>query len=103
MHGAVTEGASEADRGALEQLGRSYDMTEHGQAQSSHAEAIPLEFAQRNAVIGSAQACLDRLGALRELGITRFFFTEDFSRAGVSGEAHDNLVSDVLPEVNSWS
>jgi 5,10-methylenetetrahydromethanopterin reductase len=103
MHGTGPEGSSTADRAALEELRQTYDMTEHGRAEARHAEALSLDFARRNAVVGAPQACLERLWTLRELGVTRFFLTEEFSRTGVSGEAHDSLVRDVLPEVNSWS
>jgi 5,10-methylenetetrahydromethanopterin reductase len=103
MHGAVTGGATAEDRSVLEALHNEYDMTEHGRADADHAASIPLDFTERNAVIGSADRCLERLWELRKLGITRFFFTEDFSRDGVSGEAHQNLVEHVLPEMKTWT
>ncbi|MGW4338573.1 LLM class flavin-dependent oxidoreductase [Rhodococcus koreensis] len=103
MHGEVTGEARAADTDTLTKLHQNYSMIEHGRTDAKHAAALPLEFAQRNAVIGSPAACLEKLWALREAGISRFFFTEDFSREGASGEAHNNLVQYVLPEVNSWS
>jgi 5,10-methylenetetrahydromethanopterin reductase len=102
MHGTVTGGATNADKATLEQLQRSYDMNKHGQDQAAHAQ-LPLEFAERNAVIGSAGQCLEKLAVLRKLGVNRLIFTEDFSRAGESGRAHENLVRDVLPEVAAWA
>lgn len=102
MEGKVTGGARADDVETLKKIGTAYDMNQHGNAAVDHSD-LPVEFAERNAVIGSADQCLERLAKLRELGVSRFVFTEDFSREGESGVAHDNLVRDVLPEVASWS
>jgi len=102
MQGKVTGGARVEDVETLKKIGTSYDMNEHGKAAVGHSE-IPLEFADRNAIIGSADKCVERLTKLRELGVTRFVFTEDFSRVGESGVAHENLVNQVLPEMASWT
>ncbi|MGC4936120.1 LLM class flavin-dependent oxidoreductase [Gordonia sp. DT30] len=103
MNGTVTGVGAGADTAVLEKLHGNYDMVAHGRTDAQHVETLTREFAERNAVIGSPAQCLERLKTLRDLGITRFFFTEDFSREGASGEAHDNLVRHVLPVVNSWS
>lgn len=103
MHGSVDTGAAAADKQELEKLHSSYDMNAHGQAEADHSSALSVEFAERNAVIGSSKRCLEKLWELRELGITRFMLTEDFSRKGVAGESHAAVVEDIVPELNSWA
>lgn len=102
MHGTPAPDTTADDQTTLKNLRAQYNMVDHGKADTAHAE-LPVEFAQRHGVIGSPQACLEKLWALRELGITRFFLAEDFARTGASGESHDNLVRHVLPELNSWT
>ncbi|MGC4934788.1 LLM class flavin-dependent oxidoreductase [Gordonia sp. DT30] len=102
MHGRAVSVSNSADAAEIERIRGAYNMNSHGSAQSEQAQEIPIEFAQRNAVIGSPDACLKRLWELREAGITRFMFAEDFSRVGDSGLAHKRLVEEVIPEVNSW-
>ncbi|GAA4474958.1 TIGR03842 family LLM class F420-dependent oxidoreductase [Rhodococcus olei] len=103
MHGKVTGEATGADEAELERLHGKYDMTSHGRADAEHTTLLSAEFAERNAIIGSAKQCLERLMELRELGITRFFLTEEFSREGVAGESHAAIVEEIVPEVNSWT
>ena len=63
---------SEVEQAALDRLDQSYDMTEHGRSTSSQANTIDAEFARRFAVMGDPDACLARLHALHELGVSRF-------------------------------
>lgn len=102
MHGRVVGATSSEDAAELKRIGEAYNMNAHGSADSAQARDISVDFARRNAVIGAPDACLKRLWELREAGISRFLFAEDFSRAGASGFAHERLVREVIPEVNSW-
>jgi len=103
MHGSVTGFATEADRAELARFGGTYDMTAHGRADAQHTQGLSLEFMSRNAVIGDSKTVLERLWELRGLGVSRFILTEDFSRTGVAGESHRQLVEEVLPELLRWS
>ncbi|MFZ0712894.1 LLM class flavin-dependent oxidoreductase [Mycobacterium sp.] len=104
MHGAVTGFvSSDDDRKELSDFHGTYDMTAHGRSDASHLTGLSVDFAQRNAVIGSAPQVLERLWELKELGVSRFLLTEDFVRTGPSGESHSQIVEAVLPELLGWS
>ncbi|ODU07656.1 MAG: hypothetical protein ABS81_00765 [Pseudonocardia sp. SCN 72-86] len=102
MHGSVTGGASGQDVDVLEALHRSYDMNQHGTPAATHNGALGVEFTHRNAIVGPADHCLARLANLRDQGIRRFQFMEPFDRRGQAGKAHQALVRDVVPEVQTW-
>ncbi len=50
-----------------------YDKVRHGRGDAAHAQALPRDFIQRFAVIGPAETCIQKLSALRQLGIERMF------------------------------
>jgi 5,10-methylenetetrahydromethanopterin reductase len=72
MPGAGRIGVKENDRAVFDRLG-DYDKARHGRGDAAHAQALPLDFIQRFAVIGSAESCIQKLSALRGLGIERMF------------------------------
>ena len=49
-----------------------YDYNEHGRAGNTHAAFVPDEIVERFCLLGSAQEHVERLQALRELGVTQF-------------------------------
>jgi len=49
-----------------------YDYNEHGRAGNTHAAFVPDEIVERFCLLGSAQEHIERLEALRELGVTQF-------------------------------
>ncbi|GAB7042113.1 MULTISPECIES: TIGR03842 family LLM class F420-dependent oxidoreductase [Catenuloplanes] len=49
-----------------------YDYAEHGRAGNSHAEFVPDEIVDRFCVLGPIEAHLEKLTALRELGVDQF-------------------------------
>ncbi|MDP9795760.1 putative F420-dependent oxidoreductase [Catenuloplanes nepalensis] len=51
---------------------RGYDYSEHGRAGNSHAEFVPDEIVDRFCVLGPVEAHLEKLTALRELGVDQF-------------------------------
>jgi probable F420-dependent oxidoreductase len=51
---------------------RGYDYAEHGRAGNTHAEFVPDEIVDRFCVLGPVQAHLEKLRALRDLGVDQF-------------------------------
>ncbi|MEV0397407.1 TIGR03842 family LLM class F420-dependent oxidoreductase [Polymorphospora rubra] len=49
-----------------------YDYAEHGRAGNSHADFVPDEIVDRFCVLGPVEAHLEKLTALRELGVDQF-------------------------------
>jgi len=49
-----------------------YDYNEHGRAGNPHAAFVPDEIVERFCLLGSPQEHVQRLGALRELGVHQF-------------------------------
>jgi probable F420-dependent oxidoreductase len=49
-----------------------YDYNEHGRAGNTHAAFVPDEIVERFCILGSAAEHVERLEALRELGVTQF-------------------------------
>jgi probable F420-dependent oxidoreductase len=49
-----------------------YDYNEHGRAGNTHAAFVPDEIVERFCILGDAQEHVERLEALRELGVTQF-------------------------------
>ncbi len=50
----------------------SYDYNQHGQAGNTHAAFVPDEIVDRFCILGPVDAHLERLGALRALGVDQF-------------------------------
>ena len=72
MPGASRERVKRGDDAVFDRLG-DYDKARHGRSDAAHAQALPLDFIQRFAVIGPAEDCIAKLAALRRLGIDRMF------------------------------
>ncbi|WP_456786549.1 TIGR03842 family LLM class F420-dependent oxidoreductase [Cellulomonas sp. P5_C5] len=49
-----------------------YDYNEHGRAGNTHAAFVPDEIVERFCIMGSAAEHVERLEALRDLGVTQF-------------------------------
>lgn len=71
MRGASTEGISGGDREVFEALGSGYDMEHHGMRGAAHAKALDDAFIDRFGVVGAPELCIDKLGALLDLGLDR--------------------------------
>ena len=81
MPGATRDRVQESDQAVFDRIG-DYDKAHHGSADAAHAQALPVEFIERFAVIGSAQSCIRQLQSLRDLGIERMF---------IIGPRHDHF------------
>ena len=102
MHGDVTGGAQGDDAATLDALHQAYDMNAHATTHASHQAALPDDFVDRMAVVGTPEHCLDRLSALRKLGVTRFIVMQLPRHDPESAVARELLVREVLPVVRSW-
>lgn len=89
---------SESQRANLTRIAASYDMTKHGHAAGSHAQALDSDYIDGFALVGDPAKCADRVCELVDIGIERFnFWTAD--TAGKAGESYDLAVNSVLPKM----
>ena len=70
MPGATRDRVQSADQAVFNRLG-DYDKARHGSGDATHAQAMPVAFIKRFAVIGTAQECIQQLTAIRNLGVDR--------------------------------
>jgi len=73
MPGANRDNINRADQTVFDTLGKDYDKKRHGRGEASHAQKMPIGFIERFSLIGSAEKCIDRLLAIKKLGIERIF------------------------------
>jgi 5,10-methylenetetrahydromethanopterin reductase len=81
MPGSTGAGLAEADRLVVAEVGRSYDSNQHLSNTGPQTAALSPEFVDRFAVVGSPDACAERLCRLARLGIDRFVITGASFRA----------------------
>ena len=77
-------------------------MTRHTRGGSSQSSALNLEFAREFGIFGPPDYCIERLGALMELGVDRFFLPGGsllVSNDSEERSAVDRLVNEVLPQL----
>lgn len=99
MHGTVAGPMAEEDRTVLEAVHDAYDMNEHSRAGSAQAATIPVEFAERFAIMGRAERCIERLAEIVEMGVSRLVIVRPTAGAdpGLVQEAEQAFVHDVMP------
>ncbi|MET1042932.1 MAG: TIGR03842 family LLM class F420-dependent oxidoreductase [Microbacteriaceae bacterium] len=66
-HGAVPEALTDYIRGRQD-----YDYNEHGQAGNVHTQFVPDEIVDRFCVLGTADQHIEKLKALKDLGVDHF-------------------------------
>ncbi len=100
MPGATRNRVRQDDHLTFDRLG-DYDKPNHGRPDAAHAQALPREFIERFAVIGPPSACVEKLNALRALGVQRILIT--FPREDQFGDAAravtERFAKEVLPEI----
>jgi hypothetical protein len=99
MHGTVTGPADESERAVLAAVHDSYDMGHHFTHGSPQSAPLTDEVIDTFAIAGPPSYCVERVGELMELGLTKIFFMggglgldRDAAR-----QARRALVEDVLP------
>jgi 5,10-methylenetetrahydromethanopterin reductase len=102
MPGATRDRVKESDHRVFDRIG-DYDKAHHGSADATHAQALPVEFIERFAVIGSAQSCISQLTALRNLGIDRMFIIGPrHDHFGAEADAaQERFARDVIPAMRA--
>jgi 5,10-methylenetetrahydromethanopterin reductase len=100
MPGATRDRVRQSDHMTFNRLG-DYDKARHGRPDAAHAQAMPLEFIERFAVIGPPEACIEKLKVLRDLGIQRILVTgprgDQFG--DVARQVTERFAREVLPEI----
>lgn len=102
MHGSTTGPVSGGDAAVLKGIRDRYDMTRHGEPESSQTEVLTPEFIDRFGVVGDASRVTEHIAEIVDLGFerlvlmtpnqaTRERYPEDCA------DAHRYLVSEVLP------
>ena len=71
MHGTPTGPVDDVERETMAKLIETYDMTHHTQAGSRQAEALSPEFIDRFGIVGSPEACADKLNDLVAMGLDK--------------------------------
>jgi 5,10-methylenetetrahydromethanopterin reductase len=100
MSGATRNRVRQSDHLTFDRLGN-YDKARHGRPDAAHAQALPQEFIERFAIVGPPDVCIERLQALRDLGIKRIFVTgprgEKFGDA--ARQVTERFAREVLPAI----
>jgi len=100
MHGTVVGPVTDSDRAIYESISHGYDMNKHN-AHGSQTALLTADFVDRFAVVGSAARCVERLNALRELGIDEFLIAPPYNDVDpvLAAKAYEGLIAEVLPAV----
>ena len=103
MPGSGGAPLDESDRQVVEAVARDYDLSGHGRRQGRHVAHLTDEFVDRYAVVGTPQACADRLATLVALGLDRLLLVEeaDARQPDEQRRAHRYLVTEVLPTLRA--
>jgi 5,10-methylenetetrahydromethanopterin reductase len=97
----VTSALSPSDATVVEEVTSRYDNYHHGLEHAAQAEVIPADFLHRFCVIGSPDACTERLCRLVELGLSHLVVGSREIDASVR-ESSDHLVAkEILPAVQA--
>ncbi len=93
--------AGQADADIFAHIGRTYDMANHASGKGAHMRDVPDEFISRFGITGSIDYCVQRLGELIELGLSRMVLLTGSRDADPKAMA-DNMrrvSGDVLPQL----
>ena len=71
MHGDVSGPADANERGVFQRLHDGYNMKAHTRSDSPQASLLDDDFVDKYAIVGTPDYCIERLNALRALGITK--------------------------------
>lgn len=99
MTKASREGTADAE--IFEHIAANYDMPNHASGAGEHMKAVPDDFISRFAVTGSADYCIERLGALTALGLDRLVLLTGSrdSDPKLTNASVERLSTEVLPQL----
>ena len=80
-----------------------YDMNRHARDDGAQTKVLSDDFLDSFAILGSVEHCVDRLGPLIELGVSKFCISGASPVAAdlEAVEASDRLITDVAPQFSS--
>ena len=100
MYGEIVGPVTDTQRDVLTKIHDSYDMHGHAREGSAQSAQVTQEFAGGFGVFGPPDYCVQRLGELIELGITRFFITgTTLDPSHAYSECSERFVSEVAPQL----
>jgi 5,10-methylenetetrahydromethanopterin reductase len=99
----VTSSLSSPDATVVEEVTSRYDNYHHGLEHAAQAEVIPADFLSRFCLIGSPEACTERLCRLVELGLSRLVIVGGSRDIDATvRERSDHLVArEILPALQA--
>ena len=100
MYGEIVGPVSEDQREVLTRIHDSYDMHHHAQPGSAQSAQVTQEFASSFGIFGTSDYCVQRLGELIELGVTRFFIAgTTLDPSHPYSECSERFVAEVAPQL----
>jgi 5,10-methylenetetrahydromethanopterin reductase len=103
MHGKVQGPVDDVERRVLERVHGAYDMRRHTFTGTPQAAELTPEFAERFAVLGPADYCIERLRAIAALGLSKLVVIGPSagSDMGEAMAAMARFAGEVMPAVRS--
>ena len=105
MHGKAAGQMTESERTVLERVGAEYNFYQHAQPGNVRDEALPDDFVDRYAIVGTAAACAERFSRLADLGVSRFIVTRPNPLVPIDRASSDarrsyhEITTEVIPAV----
>jgi 5,10-methylenetetrahydromethanopterin reductase len=107
MHGTVVGPTSDSDRESLQKLHQAYDMTKHFRHGSPQSGALSPEVTDEFGIAGPPEYCVERLGELLDLGLTKVCLLGGGRGADRKAalDSFQSITRDVLPKLRPvrWS
>jgi len=103
MHPDTATRVDARDRQVFSALGKGYERPRHGHNDAAHAQALPLDFIERFAVVGPPEQCRERLAALIAEGIDRLFVIgpRPQSVGAAAAVARERFAREVMPSLRA--
>ncbi len=100
MYGDIVGPVTDTQRDVLTKIHDSYDMHGHAREGSAQSAQVTQEFAGSFGVFGPPDYCVQRLGQLIELGVTRFFIAgTTLDPNHPHSECSERFVGEVIPQL----
>ena len=100
MYGDIVGPVTDTQRDVLTKIHDSYDMHGHAREGSAQSAQVTQEFAGSFGVFGPPDYCVQRLGELIELGVSRFFITgTTLDPSQPYSECSERFVNEVAPQL----